>query len=89
MLDIRYVKDKEILKCKSEIQSPSTWQLKHDARCCRLDILGAVDRGLFLPGGQSLWGLDCRRVNGVLARGVGGLHSEVLSPMEGGNFHKE
>jgi hypothetical protein len=30
MLDIRYVKDTLILKCKSKIRSPSAWQLKHD-----------------------------------------------------------
>jgi hypothetical protein len=46
MLDIRYVKDKMILKCKSEIRSPSTWQLKHD-RCFDYYQAIGVPSGLY------------------------------------------
>jgi hypothetical protein len=43
----------------------------------RPDIAGALGHGILLPRGQSLWGLDCRGVNGVLkrARGVVAIHA--------------
>jgi hypothetical protein len=46
MLDIRYVKDKVILKCKLEIRSPMIWQLKHDSCFDYCQAIG-VPSGLY------------------------------------------